>query len=204
MTEFADLSEPALNPLPVESMYPNNPTSSIEPYAAGSFDAAKPLSMRTEPDVPNSFTSQDEEILTSLFSLDYTDEVNVLENGNLPDLSFSMSMKKPSTNVVDPALVEKLHEAVAKLPMEMRTLFVDRIVATIAEPEGFRVQVEAMTSLATAAAAEAKNRLASAGLSPDDPKCVQLASAVLGAYLARYSAQQETGDGVASAAFMQI
>jgi hypothetical protein len=83
-------------------------------------------------------------------------------------------------------------------------LFVDRIVATIAEPEGLRKQVEAITSLATSAAGEAKRRLIAAAGSPDDPKCVQLVSAVLGAYVSRYSATLQEDNETVVVPAMQL
>jgi hypothetical protein len=124
----------------------------------------------------------------------------------MPDMSLSMPSATSLSVNVDPALVQQLRDAVSKLPSAMQKLFVDRIVATIAEPEGFRNQVEAMTSLATSAAGEAKRRLIAAGVSPDDPKCVQLASAVLGAYLSRYSATlpQENEVAVSAIPAMQL
>jgi hypothetical protein len=197
-----DFSESTLNPLPVGSMIDSTAALesefmgdgmmnalSLDPYVPGTVENCKPLSR--ESGGATSFTSQDEEILTSLFSLDHSDEINILENGSnggMPDMSLSMPSATNLSVNVDPALVQQLRDAVSKLPTAMQKLFVDRIVATIAEPEGFRNQVEAMTSLATSAAGEAKRRLVAAGVSPEDPKCVELASAVLGAYLSRYSA----------------
>jgi hypothetical protein len=201
-----DFSEPTLNPLPVGSMTDSTAALesefmgdgmmnalSLDPYDEGTVENCKPLSR--EQGGSTSFTSQDEEILTSLFSLDHSDEINVLENGGgVPDVSLSMPSATNLSASVDPALVQQLRDSVSKLPVAMQKLFVDRIVATIAEPEGFRNQVEAMTSLATSAAGEAKKRLIAAGVSPEDPKCVQLASAVLGAYLSRYSATLQQDD----------
>ena len=206
-----DFGEPTLNPLPVGSMIDSTAALesefmgdgmmnglSLDPYAPEIVENYKPLSRENGGSA--SFTSQDEEILTSLFSLDHSDEINILENGGMPDMSLSMPSATNLSVSVDPALVQQLRDAVSKLPAAMQKLFVDRIVATIAEPEGFRNQVEAMTSLATSAAGEAKKRLTAAGVSHEDPKCVQLASAVLGAYLSRYSAtlQQDNETAVSA------
>jgi hypothetical protein len=214
-----DFAEPSLNPLPVGSMIDSTAALesefmgdgmmnalSLDPYVPGSSENIKPLSRGDPSGGATSFTSQDEEILTSLFSLDHSDEINILENGGMPDMSLSMPSATSLSVNVDPALVQQLRDAVSKLPSAMQKLFVDRIVATIAEPEGFRNQVEAMTSLATSAAGEAKRRLIAAGVSPDDPKCVQLASAVLGAYLSRYSATlpQENEVAVSAIPAMQL
>jgi hypothetical protein len=214
------LNEPTF-PLPVGSMLDSSVAlesnflgddmlsyvASLDPYVPGSVDQCKPPGPgRRESIGANSFTSQDEDMLSSLFSIDQSDDIKVLENGGLPDMSISMpSFATKSTPDVDPILVQQLRDAVSKLPEAMQKLFVDRIVATIAEPEGFKNQVEAMTSLATSAAGEAKRRLVAAGISPDDPKCVQLASAVLGAYLARFTAStQQDIEASGPAVFMQI
>jgi hypothetical protein len=69
----------------------------------------------------------------------------------------------------------------------MQELFVDRVVSFAANPDCFQRQIDAMTSLATSAADEAQRRLIAAGKRPSDPKCVPLASAVLGAYLTRFA-----------------
>jgi hypothetical protein len=204
-----DVGQPTLNPLPVGSMIDSTAALesefmgdsmmnalSLDPYVSGTIENCKPLS-RENSGGATSFTPQDEEILTSLFSLDHSDEINILENGGVPDMSLSMPSATNLSVNVDPALVQQLRDAVSKLPAAMQKLFVDRIVATIAEPEGFRNQVEAMTSLATSAAGEAKKRLIAAGVSPEDPKCVQLASAVLGAYLSRYSATLQVDNEMA-------
>lgn len=127
------------------------------------------------------FTQQDEEMLTSLFALDPYEGVEVLG---------SSDVGKPSSSV-DPKLVDKVRIALGNLPKDMQGLFVDRIVSVIGNPQAMEQQVDAMTSLATSAADEAQRRLIAAGRSANDKHCARLASAVLGAYLTRYSAQEQ-------------
>ena len=200
LPEAAPLSDQALAPLPVGSGHSVDQlmledsakmTDNLEPYQPGTI---KPVAAaaRNESIGAASFTSQDEEMLASLFALDPTDEIDVL--GSTPPNPTMSNVCSDVINPVpdvDPGLIEKLRAALANLPKEMQQLFVDRIVTSIAEPESFRNQVDAMSSLATAAAEEARRRLVAAGASPNDPKCIPLASAVLGAYLARYSGQHQ-------------
>jgi len=126
---------------------------------------------------PALFTTQDDEMLTSLFALDSNEGLEVLDNG-------------VSSSNVDAELVNKVRSALEKLPKDMQGLFVDRIVGVIANPHAMEQQVQAMTTLAACAADEAQRRLVAAGRSANDKHCPKLASAVLGAYLSRYSAQE--------------
>lgn len=127
------------------------------------------------------FTAQEEDMLASLFALDPIDEVNILETAGRTDSI------KPINNV-NPQLVEKVRSALSHLPKDMQELFVDRLVAATVRPDMYDEQIAALTSLATAAAEEAKRRL---GNNYQDPKMVPLAGAVLGAYLARHSGQKQ-------------
>lgn len=138
-----------------------------------------------------SFSSQDEEMLASLFAQDASDDLGMLNSNlnTLPPLDFPsdnpMNINHQSQSV-DPLLVNKLTDALAGLPKEVQSAFVDRIVATIAEPESYKRQVDAISNLAAAAGEEAKQRLVSAGHNPKDKHITALASAVLGAYLSRF------------------
>jgi hypothetical protein len=169
--------------------------TSIEPYSDYMMSNNNNMMMQPARRLPRgesigaaSFSTQDGHMLNSLFSLD------PMEDGGMLDFSteqFNLAMGSvgPADHrqgVVDPSLVEKLRASLAGMPMEMQNAFVDRLVAAVVEPEIFQKQVDAMASLATSAAEEACRRLAAAGRTPDDPKLVPLASAVLGAYLARY------------------
>lgn len=140
-----------------------------------------------------SFTSQDEEMLASLFALD--DELSTLNQNNnsasssmtpLPDPR-DYSLSDETNSSIDPGQVKRLADALANLPKDVQAAFVDRIVATIAEPESFKRQVDAMTNLAVAAGEEVQQRLANAGSrSSTDKQRAALASAVLEAYLSRF------------------
>lgn len=128
------------------------------------------------------FTTQDEEMLSSLFALD-SNEVNVLENANAP----SMHMAEPTgKSDVDPALLEQIKGSLATLPPDMQKLFVERLVSVIAEPDAMRHQIDAMTSLASAAAEEAKVRLAGTGIHPEEHQSIQLSASIFAAYLAKH------------------
>jgi HSF-type DNA-binding len=156
-----------------------------------------------------SLTENDEHILSSIFSLDFQDDdldkVVALPDGpqSTPAATLTttagtpiLDSAAPSGAAVDNAQLERLRDALSVLPVEAQKMFVDRIVAVIAEPDAFRRQVDAVTHLATLAGMEAAKRsrmaeegTAAAGPAPldlDDPQTVALASSVLGAYLAKY------------------
>jgi hypothetical protein len=150
-----------------------------------------------------SLTSNEEEILTSLFA----DVDNLMDE--VPDLPVSLSTstdaQKSAPVEPDPALVKKLRQSLSNLPKNMQELFVERLVATIANPECFNNQVEAVSALASAAAEEAKKRLHGVGddgsWQGTDGKSVALATAVFGAFLAKYGGDSRTDaipDGTAS------
>lgn len=127
------------------------------------------------------FSEQDEEMLSSLLALDSSEGVEVL---GCTDVSMNVSD-------VDHHLIEKVKSALANLPKDMQSLFVDRIVCVIGNPRAMEQQVDSMSKLAACAADEAQRRLVAAGRSANDKHCTRLASAVLGAYLTRYSAQEQ-------------
>ena len=124
------------------------------------------------------FSVNDDEMLSSLFALDSNEGLEFLHC-------------EGSSSNADPDLVERVRFALGNLPKDMQTLFVDRIVAVIGNPRAMEQQVQAMSDLAACAADEAHRRLVASGRSPSDKHCLRLASAVLGAYLTRYSAQEE-------------
>jgi HSF-type DNA-binding len=149
-------------------------------------------------------TSTDEDILTSLFALEPSseeDDIDIVEEDfDLPDVTVSLPtsdyVKKPAYKEPDAELVAKLRESLSNLPKNMQELFVERLVATIAHPEGFKNQVEAVNALASAAAEEAKKHMRDTGvdssLEKGNATSVAFATAVLGAFLAKYGAA-ETG-----------
>lgn len=172
------------HPLPTPSLYKESsmaPVVSDSSDGDGAVDAqlSEMLDIGASKSVgPALFSTQDDEMLSSLFALDSNEGLEVLGNG-------------VSTSNVDAELVNKVRSALEKLPKDMQSLFVDRIVAVIADPHAVEQQVEAMTTVATCAADEAQRRLVAAGRSANDKHCPKIACAVLGAYLSRYSAQEQ-------------
>jgi hypothetical protein len=84
------------------------------------------------------------------------------------------------------------------LPKNLQELFVERLVKVIASPETFQNQVEAVSALVSAAAEEAKRRNGESSMGfldvdgADSAQSKELATAVLGSYLARYGAALQT------------
>lgn len=144
------------------------------------------------------FTTQDEEMLSSLFEMDGLDEMKVLEH--VPDVPCGV---ENNNDVSAPsATPTKMNEAMARLPKHMQEAFVDRLVMAVAEPQIYQKQVDALLTVATAAADEAQRRLAASGRNPNDPKLIPLAGAVLGAYLSRHQADAEDqGSGPVSCSY---
>jgi hypothetical protein len=71
-------------------------------------------------------------------------------------------------------------------------LFVERLLNVVASPETFQSQVEAVNALAIAVAEEGKRQIQTFGgddiVQPVEMHSVDLATAALGAFLARYGA----------------
>jgi len=125
---------------------------------------------------PRTLTTFEEEMLHSLLAPTACDGAVDLESNT-----------ETTANNVESQLVDKIRPALDKLPKHMQALFVDRIVAFMANPVSVGQQVSAVTSLAVSAAQEAQNRFFAAGRIPTDSHCAQLASAILEVYLLRYS-----------------
>merc|ERR1712176_89523 len=92
---------------------------------------------------------------------------------------------------LDPALSQKLNDAISTLPKPLQNTFVERIVENITNPDAYKKHMEAVSALATAAAIEAQ----SAGSGEDEDMIstenhldttLPVAAAALGAYLATY------------------
>mmetsp|Transcript_12103 Transcript_12103/g.17211 ORF Transcript_12103/g.17211 Transcript_12103/m.17211 type:complete len:476 (-) Transcript_12103:1688-3115(-) len=155
--------------------------------------------------------SIDDGLFADLYELDPSEDIHLL-GAEVPEFTSSSlpAVELPSPSVTsepNPELVKKLHDSLALLPQEMQELFVERMVATIADPECFNNHVEAVTALATAAADEAKRRLGNNPISPDaskqirateDPPAIALplAAATLGAFLAQYGSVGKNRCGV--------
>lgn len=135
----------------------------------------------------------DDELLATLMALDDDDRIAICtKEMSLPDTHVSL----PDANKFDspdPKLVERLRNSLGNLPKNMQELFVERLVKAIASPEAFQEQIEAVNALAAAAAAEAQKRLKEGNdhsgdlmEALDHQQKVELATAVLGSFLARY------------------
>ena len=137
------------------------------------------------------------------------DDLEMNEAIPLPDMTSSLEKHSSFTGSKkhvspDPELVQKLHDSLVALPEPMQEVFVERLVATISDPESFKNQVNAVTALAAAAAEEANKRIvdskmvqvedSSSNIAPD--VALPLAAATLGAFLTQYSAALKNGDAV--------
>lgn len=136
----------------------------------------------------SSLASMDDQILGSLFALDSRDDINVVQ----ADPSNKKNFKFPEKNTVgaapaagpNPVLMTKLRNALSVLPQNLQEMFVDRVVTFVVDPDSFRQQVDAVSSLAMAAATEARSRM---GDVRDNSKQTNaLASSILGAWLSHY------------------
>lgn len=119
----------------------------------------------------------------------------------VPDTTMSSPPSKSfNEEQVDTKLVEQLRHSLNNLPKKLQELFVERLVNAIASPESFQKQVEAVTVLAHAAAQEAKTRTNDTNMGQSDldgngsnvNQSVELATAALGSFLARYGANLNT------------
>jgi hypothetical protein len=182
--EVASLSL-SLQPLPVISLADANRNMLVDDLVTGEhLDSFFPGSIkpeaptaRVESTGSQAFTSQDEEMLTSLFALDSHEEVDFMEEeSGHPDLA--TSLEKPKAD-----LAESLSGALSKLPDGMQELFVDRMVALAANPEAFAKQIEAVTALTQEAAREAKARNSGIPETEDSENVQLVAASILGAYL---------------------
>ena len=136
----------------------------------------------------SSFTSTDEEILSSLFALESSDDVNVVKESKPNNLqNYQFPEKKGGTKGgPEDALMNRLRTAISVLPQNLQEMFVDRIVTFMTNPESFKKQVDAVSSLAAAAAAEATNQVGKPYVDANQSNA--LATSVLSTWLARYGA----------------
>jgi hypothetical protein len=210
-----EMFDPLMQPLPVtslpdastardsdlfmaEEVFPSK--NEVNSLIKATFPGPMPAPPRQESISNASLSSVDEEILTSLFSLEPNADDNFMEVSmdGVPDLTVSLPPSNLlKSTVPDTRLVNKLRESLSSLPKNMQELFVERLVASIAAPEVFENQVKAVSALASAAAEEAKKRLDALGgsMENNDEQSVALATAVLGAFLSRYGASLKQQDG---------
>lgn len=142
-----------------------------------------------------SLSEYDEDLLATLLALDDENDVLVEKSKpetEVPDTTMSLPPSKSvQSEPVDAKLVKQLRHSLNNLPKKLQELFVERLVNVIASPDSFQNQVEAVSALAQAAAQEAKSRLDNdfTGSHIDSGKqSVELATAALGSFLARYGA----------------
>eukprot|EP00529_Nitzschia_sp_RCC80_P023294 CAMPEP_0113457230 /NCGR_PEP_ID=MMETSP0014_2-20120614/9299_1 /TAXON_ID=2857 /ORGANISM="Nitzschia sp." /LENGTH=471 /DNA_ID=CAMNT_0000348715 /DNA_START=247 /DNA_END=1662 /DNA_ORIENTATION=+ /assembly_acc=CAM_ASM_000159 len=191
---------PSPIPSTIQSQHNNNPATLL-PLDVTSSHPVQTLAPPPMPpkakvlDVEQSIGSLgelDDELLATLMALDDDERIALCTKElSLPDTHVSLPAN--TSNPPDPKLVERLRDSLASLPKNMQELFVERLVKAIASPEAFQDQVEAVNALAAAAAAEAQKRLKEgtdhAGdlmEALDHEQKVELATAVLGSFLARY------------------
>ncbi len=147
-----------------------------------------PASRVGRTDTFGSLASSDEDILASLFDDEFTKI--------LPDVPVSVDTPYDtvkSSSEPRPCLVQELRDALSTLPPSMQELFVERLVATIADPENFKRQIEAVTELVESAAEESRVHTVdvSGSVGSQTAHDLSLATAVLGAFLARYKEASE-------------
>lgn len=195
-----------IQPLPVTSL-PDPSTACDSDLYGGSPSLGIYSSPSLLPATPSCEDSIDslspmDELLHSLFSNEGSNNIIDEKPFDIPDLPLSSNFAKSSPPEPDALLVQKLRSSLAKLPKELQELFVERLVAVIADPEKFQNQVEAVSALAAMAAEEAKKKLKSNGgnssIENNNEEAVEVATAVLGSFLARYGASLN-GKAVAQA-----
>jgi len=147
-----------------------------------------------------SSVSSDQAFVDGLFS-DYMGDVEELLNIEEAPPTVPAKEEKNDDESLDPELAKKLHNTLTALPKTMQELFVERLVAAVADPESFQDQVEAVSALAIAAAQETQRRMVRSDSTPVSPEsrggqssgeeppavAVPLAAATLGAFLAQYA-----------------
>merc|ERR1712166_1253990 len=135
----------------------------------------------------------DEDLLATLLALDDDSQNNTIEKNKteVPDSAMSSLPPTKSTqdDQPDPKLVEQLRQSLKNLPKSLQELFVERLINVIACPESFHSQVEAVSRLAHLAAEKTRiDTKNNDSINNNDEQSVQLATAALGAFLARYGA----------------
>jgi hypothetical protein len=150
-----------------------------------------------------SLNSQDEEMLQSFFALD--DELVTINNNGQNQTDRRLSLSSMPSYVddklsvdhfipeepreIDADQIQRLADALTKLPKDMQSVFVDRIVATIADPENFKRQADAMANLAAAAGKEVHQKLMNSSdrgaINATEKQKSAWATAIFEAYLSR-------------------
>ena len=163
----------------------------LPPQAASSF-ISKEASVGNY--LAGSLGDYDEDLLATLLALDDDSQNNTIEKNKteVPDSAMSSLPPTKSTqdDQPDPKLVEQLRQSLKNLPKSLQELFVERLINVIACPESFHSQVEAVSRLAHLAAEKTRidTKNNNDSNNNNNEQSVQLATAALGAFLARYGA----------------
>jgi hypothetical protein len=184
------------HPLPVTSFLPDPSTARDsdlhDDCNSSSLKSENETLPTQEKELVRSLSPVDEEILNSLLSL--PDDCHYLERSEMADVALSVpsydfqNNKNRGPLEPDTLLIQKLHTSLSKLPSNLQELFVERLVAVIANPEQFKKQTEAVSALASAAAEDALKQLKAMEDSTEEHQnqAVEIATAVLGSFLSRY------------------
>jgi hypothetical protein len=166
----------------------------IPPRAASQFNS-KDASIGSY--LAGSIGDYDEDLLATLLALD-DDSQNIIEKNKTEVPDSAMSSLPPAKSIQDdqpdPKLVEQLRQSLNNLPKSLQELFVERLVNVIASPESFHSQVEAVSRLAHLAAEKTRIDTTNNDSSNSNEQSVQLATAALGSFLARYGAALQQRD----------
>mmetsp|Transcript_36207 Transcript_36207/g.55605 ORF Transcript_36207/g.55605 Transcript_36207/m.55605 type:complete len:457 (-) Transcript_36207:1043-2413(-) len=137
-----------------------------------------------------SSTSIDPDFFLDLFPDQVeSDDLGSLVNVDIAAKGYPALPEKGSTTLKNTNQTQNLEDALNMLPKKIQTLFVERLVATISNPEAYNAQMEAITALAKAAVEDAQRSGLEATQGSqktvgDVP--IEVAAATLGAFLAQY------------------
>lgn len=171
-----------------------------------------------------SLSPVDEEILTSLFSLEPSasnnsadedpvligadaKELGIYESDeiidiDMPDMPISFDPTKDASLSAheqhNQDLIVRIKDSLSKLPKDMQKIFLDRLVTLTSHPAASQAQLDAITSLAASAAEEASKRSVATAAIPvmdgETEKNLELAASALTAFFSRCVVQHPTVD----------
>lgn len=169
-----------------------------KPFNAGKIVPLKNPSKRHE-----SLGSIEPQLVEDMFLRDNVEpedgKMDILALPQMDSLPFASDAVNLSTTTVKSELVQKLHDAISLLPSDLQRLYVERLVATISNPEYYNEQVEAVKALARAATDKSiqnirldmltsnnNTSVSTSGEGTNVSVTVPLAAAALGAFLTQY------------------
>jgi len=201
-------NESTIQPLAVTSLPDASTANDSDLYDDQNNTAPQPQSFTSKDtsigSLVGSLSEYDEDLLATLLALD-DDSHNLVDKNKMevaeavPDAAISsLPASKSMYAQPDHNLVEQLRQSLNNLPKRLQKLFVNRLVHVIASPEAYQSQVKAVSDLATIAAQEAKTRLNTIGKDDlennNNAESVELATAALGSFLARYGVAFEKNE----------